>query len=154
MLAIKYLFAQVYFFLIIVGPLLMTAIQLRSGLKILTKQTLIPYKTQRVLLAPIYTMVLFAWAVILYFYNVVLVDVSFYYSNSYVSSESLILLGGLCWVQRPLGTPECLAERPPYEVGKPASEQFFRRISIFFLSDSPSTISDPFNFVQRSFACS
>ena len=44
MLAIKYLFAQVYFFLIIVGPLLMTAIQLRSGLKILTKQTLIPYK--------------------------------------------------------------------------------------------------------------
>jgi len=109
MFTIKYLFAQVYFFLIIVVPLLiavafftlaerkiMAAMQRRSGphivgfwgllqpfadgLKLLTKQTIIPNKSQRVLFlfAPVYTfaMALAAWAVIPYDNNVVLADVS------------------------------------------------------------------------------
>ena len=109
MFTIKYVFAQVYFFLIIVVPLLiavafftlaerkiMAAMQRRSGphivgfwgllqpfadgLKLLTKQTIIPNKSQRVLFlfAPVYTfaMALAAWAVIPYDNNVVLADVS------------------------------------------------------------------------------
>jgi len=109
MFSFKYLLAQFYFFLIIVVPLLiavafftlaerkiMAAMQRRSGphivgfwgllqpfadgLKLLTKQTIIPNKSQRALFlfAPVYTfaMALAAWAVIPYDHNVVLADVS------------------------------------------------------------------------------
>jgi len=105
----SFLIAQVYFFLVIVVPLLiavafftlaerkiMAAMQRRSGphivgfwgllqpfadgLKLLTKQTIIPNKSQRTLflLAPVYTfaMALSAWVVIPYDYHVVLADVS------------------------------------------------------------------------------
>lgn len=104
-----YLISQLYFFLVIVVPLLiavafftlaerkiMAAMQRRSGphivgfwgllqpfadgLKLLTKQTIIPNKSQRTLflLAPVYTfaMALSAWVVIPYDHHVVLADVS------------------------------------------------------------------------------
>jgi NADH-quinone oxidoreductase subunit H len=104
-----YLISQLYFFLVIVVPLLiavafftlaerkiMAAMQRRSGphivgfwgllqpfadgLKLLTKQTIVPNKSQRTLflLAPVYTMAmaLAAWAVIPYDNNVVLANIS------------------------------------------------------------------------------
>jgi len=104
-----FILKQIYFFLVIVVPLLiavafftlaerkiMAAMQRRSGphvvgfwgllqpfadgLKLLTKQTIIPNKSQRTLflLAPVYTfgMALSAWAVIPYAPNMVLADIS------------------------------------------------------------------------------
>jgi NADH-quinone oxidoreductase subunit H len=109
MTLLLWLLKQLYFFLVIVVPLLiavafftlaerkiMAAMQRRSGphivgywgllqpfadgLKLLTKQTIVPNKAQRTLflLAPVYTfgMALSAWAVIPYDHHVVLADIS------------------------------------------------------------------------------
>jgi len=104
-----WLLQQVYFFLVIVVPLLiavafftlaerkiMAAMQRRSGphivgfwgllqpfadgLKLLTKQTIVPNKSQRLLflIAPVYTfgISLSAWAVIPYDHHIVLADIA------------------------------------------------------------------------------
>jgi NADH-quinone oxidoreductase subunit H len=109
MLILLWVLQQVYFFLVIVVPLLiavafftlaerkiMAAMQRRSGphivgfwgllqpfadgLKLLTKQTIVPNKSQRLLflIAPVYTfgMALSAWAVIPYDNHIVLADIS------------------------------------------------------------------------------
>ena len=109
MLTLFWMFQQLYFFLVIVVPLLiavafftlaerkiMAAMQRRSGphivgfwgllqpfadgLKLLTKQTIVPNKSQRVLFlfAPVYTFViaLSAWAVIPFDNHIVLADIS------------------------------------------------------------------------------
>ncbi len=106
---ILFFFKQIYFFLVVVVPLLiavafftlaerkiMGAMQRRSGphhvgfwgllqpfadaAKLLTKQTIVPNKSQRTLflLAPVYTMAmaLAAWAVIPYDNNIVLANIS------------------------------------------------------------------------------
>ena len=48
-----------------------------------------------------------------------------FFNLTWLGTDSITLLGFFIWIDRPIGTPDCLVKRPIYIVGKTEQEQTF-----------------------------